>query len=666
MVGDPKQSIYRFRGADVRIYKRVARMIEEKGKKLAITRNFRSRPTILSEVNAVFEPVMQGESDDEANYVALEPADGAAPDPRAVELLLPPTSYDCATQNAAQSAAQEAAAIANHIALQKEVNPSFSYSAVAILMRTGTKVAQLQDALSARGIPFISFMNSAFTSRVEIESLVTILSAIANPQHTVATIGTLRSPWFSISDDDIFAHKLAGRSFVYTDAHSAEDLVCAALRELSKWHALSKQAEPSTLIEELLAAFPIDIIYGLKSEGVLRVQNIQTLIELVRRLEQGGVVSLSAIVDRISDMRRLVQSTELEARDDSREAVQLLTLHKAKGLEFKCVYLYNYTEKIRASGEWLLRKSLDNEPHQLGISGSNNFRTRNWDSVDAANKSAESAELQRLLYVGMTRAKDKLILPLGWSRSGKQASIPIALKARYRLDEQGRVGVTDTDAVATISTELARSEFNPLASRHLGEDGDPATYVEKHRTWHANLADRVNTLGVVVSQIDDEEAEVDWSRVRARKIGTYVHAVLEQSAKGISIADAEKLASRGISMNTNEELEAKTIIEQVLQSPLFTVELPAARRIITELPIVEDHDSYVATKFVDLVFETQSGEWILVDYKTDDIPVDAVSDRKEYHRKQLEQYGQMFARIMGKPPKESRVYFLRPNRMVNL
>jgi len=666
VVGDPKQSIYRFRGADVRIYNRVARMIEEKGKKLAITRNFRSRPTILSEVNAVFEPIMQGGSDDEALYVALEPDEDAIADPRAVELLLPPISYDCAAQNAAQSAAHEAAAIANHIAHQREVNTKFCYSDVAILMRTGTKVVQLQEALSAQGTPFISFLNSAFTSRVEIESLVTILTAIANPQHTVATIGTLRSPWFSLSDDDIFGHKLAGRGFVYIDAQSADDPVCAALRELNKWHTLSKQIEPSTLIEELLAAFPIDIIYGLKSEGVLRVQNIQTLIELVRRLEQGGVKSLSAIVDRISDMQRLVQSTELEARDGSMKAVQLLTLHKSKGLEFKCVYLYNYNEKVRSHGEWLLRKSLDNEPHQLGISGSDGFRTRNWDTVNAANKSAEKAELQRLLYVGMTRAKEKLVLPLGWSRSGKQPSIPEALKDRYRLDEQSRAGVTDTDAIATISTELTKSEFNALASRNSSANGDSATYIEKHNEWQADLAARLNALGFVIPQSDDAENEVDWNRVRARKIGTFVHAVLEQSAKGKPIIDGKQLAARSISLSVDEEVEAETIINQVLQSKLFIEELPAARRIITELPIVEDHENYVAAKFVDLMFETQAGEWILVDYKTDDIPIEAVNDRKEHHRKQLAHYGQMFAQIMGKPPQESRVYFLRPNRMVSL
>ncbi len=666
VVGDPKQSIYRFRGADVRIYNRVARMIEEKGKKLAITRNFRSRPTILSEVNAVFELVMQGGSDDEAQYVALEPAEDAVTDPMAVELLLPPISYNYAAQNAAQSAAHEAAAIANHIALQREVNTKFCYSDVAILMRTGTKVVQLQEALSAQGIPFISFMNSAFTSRVEIESLITILTAVANPQHTVATIGTLRSPWFSLSDDDIFGHKLAGRGFVYTDAQSADDPVCAALRELNKWHTLSKQIEPSTLIEELLAAFPIDIIYGLKSEGVLRVQNIQTLIELVRRLEQGGVKSLSAIVDRISDMQRLVQSTELEARDDSMKAVQLLTLHKSKGLEFKCVYLYNYNEKVRSHGEWLLHKSLDNEPHQLGISGSDGFRTRNWDAVDAANKSAEGAELQRLLYVGMTRAKDKLVLPLGWSRSGKQPSIPVALKERYSLDEHSRPTLKDTKAIATIVSDVAKSDFNPLAIEKSVESRNTASDIAKHKAWKDALAARLKTLEVVVPPDDEDEIEVDWNRVRARKIGTFVHAVLEQSAKGKSIADGKQLAARGISLSVDEEVEAETIINQVLQSKLFTEELPASRRIITELPIVEDHENYVAAKFVDLMFETQAGEWVLVDYKTDDIPIEAVNDRKEHHRKQLAQYGQMFAQIMGKPPQESRVYFLRPNRMVNL
>ncbi len=666
VVGDPKQSIYRFRGADVRIYNRVAQIIEAKGKKLNISRNFRSRPSILSEVNEIFAPVMQGKTDDEADYIALEPFEHSQDDPTAVEVLLPPSSYDVGNCNANQSAIFEAVAIAKHIADLKKRVSNFSYSDVAILMRSGTKVAHLQDALSARGIPFISFMNSAFTSRVEIESLITILTSIANPQHTVATIGALRSPWFAISDDELSAYKLAGKSFVYTDVMEADDPVGTVLLKLRKWHARGKHVEPSALIEELISVFPIDIIYGLKSEGVLRVQNIQTVCELVRRLEQSGVMSLSAVVERISDIKRLVQSTELEARDESLDAVQILTLHKSKGLEFRYVYLYNYSEKDRAAGEWLLRKSLDGTPHQLGISGENKFRTRNWDSIKDANKSAENAELQRLLYVGMTRAKDKLVLPLCWSRSGKQPSIPAALKARYQLDELNRPTVTNTGAISTIAEETKKCRFNSLATKPAEARGNPEIDVENYHAWQAALATRIRTLNIVAPHDEEAETEVDWSRVRARKIGTFVHSVLEQSAKGKPLAEAKQLAARSLSVSPDEELEAMEIIQKVLQSNLFTVELQTARRIITELPIIEDQANYVAAKFVDLMFETMNGDWILVDYKTDDIPDEAVNDRKEHHRRQLEEYGQMFARLMGKPPKESRVYFLRPNRMVNL
>lgn len=670
IVGDPKQSIYRFRGADVRIYNAVAKMFEESGKKLAITRNFRSRPTILSEVNAVFDPVMQGRTDDQATYEPLTPIDNAIHDPFAVELLLPSQDYDVGALNATQSAAHEAAAIAEHIISLKANDEQFKYSDAAILMRTGTRVAELQDALSARGIPFISFMNSAFTSRVEIESLVTLLTAIANPQHTVAVIGVLRSLIFAISDDDIYEHKLAGRSFVYTDTQDNIGVVGAAFVTLQEWHTLSKQVEPSELIEQLLATYPIEILFGLKSEGVLRVQNLQTLIDLVRRLEQGGVKSLDAVLERISDMKRLVQSTELEARDENREAVQLLTLHKSKGLEFKWVYLYNYREKLRSTGEWILRKSLDDSPHLLAIcaDSKNGFCTRSWEAVKSSNDNAEMAEMQRLLYVGMTRAKDKLVLPLGWSRvawNNVTPSVPPALITRYPFNEQNRTSATNTDATETISKAAAAKSFKPLASAIPTLSGESDVSVKKYNAWKLNLETRVKSLNVVVPR-EDEESEVDWQRVRARKIGTFVHSVLEHAAKGNAADAAEQLALRGISLTEDEHVEAASIIESVLQSQLFKIEIPSARRIITELPIVEDHESFVAAKFVDLMFETNDGKWILVDYKTDDIPASAVESRKEDHRKQLEQYGQMFARIMGSPPSESRLYFIRPNRMVIL
>lgn len=668
IVGDPKQSIYRFRGADVRIYNHVARRIETEGEKLAIIRNFRSRPTILSEVNAIIAPHMLGRNEYEANYEALVPREGAEDDDLTVELLLPPTDYDRASMSANQAAKWESAAIADHIQSLARNNKNLNFSQVAVLMRAGTKVSFLQEALSARDIPFVSFINDAYVSRVEIETMLTILQAIANPQHTVAVIGALRSPWYAVSDDDIFAFKISGGSFVYTDSQVRNGAVGEALDDLLKWHTNSKQKPVAVLLEELLASRPIEILYGLKSEGSQRVQNIHVLVEHVRRLEQSGVTSLSRIVERVSAMKKLVQNTELDAQDSNHQAVQIMSLHKAKGLEFKVVYLYQFDEKKRNDGEWIVLKSLNNTTHELGmqVSSPSDYKTVNWKMLELENEAAQAAELNRLLYVGMTRAKEKLVLPLAWQRKGKKGEPRIALPLlqRYPLDNNQLPSVTDTNAASVHSEAEIQLQYRPLASRLQWSTDSTSSASADFDDWQAQLNARVAALRPAVPTVEDEESEVDWKRVRARKIGTYVHAVLEQLAKGRTLADAIKLAARGMSLSESEQSEADGIIDSVRNSQLFTHELPNARRVLTELPIIGTQDGYVASKFVDLMFETESGEWVLLDYKSDDIPLEAVPERAKHHSTQINLYAEMFNRVFGKPPSEKRVYFLRPNKMV--
>ncbi len=661
LVGDPKQSIYRFRGADVRIYNEVAKQIEASGKKLLITRNFRSRPAILSEVNALFADHMRGSNEYEAHYVALEPGENAPNDPNALELLFPPANYD--GTGARRSATNEANAIADHLQKLMQLDPELNLSEVAILLRSGTKESILLRALSARNIPFISFINSAFPSRVEIESLLTFLTAIANPQHTVAVIGSLRSPMLAVSDDELFEHKFSGRTFVYTDSQPEGTAAGLALGNLLKWHIRSKHIGAAQLVEELLTELPLEIVYGLKSDGVQRVHNVQLFVELVRRLEQCGVNSLSEIVERISSMAKLVQATELEARDESRKSVQVLSLHKAKGLEFKYVYLYAFDDKSKTPKNWLLQESAGADRPQIGLKAEMS-QTANFESITKSGVLAETAERARLLYVGMTRAKQKLIIPIGWACSKKNVPlIPAVLAKRYANVQVGPTGTSSTDAVKTTGSIGQITDFKPYAIQSKIDIGDAGKSVEAFRAWQDSLRTRITALQSAPPQIEDVEDKLvtDWTRVRARKIGTYVHGVLEQLAQKQNIILAEQLVSRKMPLTDDELSDAKTILALVAQSALFTTELPQARRIITELPIVENHDDSVTAKFVDLMFQRTNGDWVLLDYKTDDIPAEAVESRKEDHRRQIEDYARMFERVMGKPPAEKRLYFVRPN-----
>jgi ATP-dependent helicase/nuclease subunit A len=670
VVGDPKQSIYRFRGADLRIFSTVADRIQADaahGEKLSISQNFRSNSDILSEVNEVFSPVMCGQNEFVSEYEPLVPRDDAPDGTDSVELLAPPKNYARKEMSASKAAAAEADAIARHIQTIAERDEQFSYSKVAVLLRRGTHFSPLISAFGAHKIPFVSFMNSAYTSRVEIEAVLTMLHALANPQFTTAVIGVLRSPWFAISDDEIYLHKLAGKTFVYTDPQPAESRVGKALLSLLDWHKRSRKMSASALLDRLLDAFPIEVVYGLKSEGIQRAQNLQSLSGVLRRIESTGALSLAEIAARLEEMTKLEQSTELEARDESRASVQIMSIHKSKGLEFDYVYLYAFSENIPAAKGWQLYKGVNGSPNQVALNVTKQYATQNLESVKRLNQEAQEAEVQRLLYVAMTRAKRKLVLPLGWFRTHHtkgDAEIPSALAARYQIDLANNVEVGNAEVVVAEAGAMSKQKFAPYASqRQILEEPSKevaaaySQWTEEHAARIAELTPRITT--------EVEQSAIEWERVRARRVGTFVHAVLEQLAKGKSVEHAERLAARTISLDSEDLNDARTMIARARNSELFKTELPAAKQVFTELPIVEQKE-FLSAKFVDLVFEKEYGEWVILDYKTDGFPMADLEKHKKEHSEQLSRYAEMFASVTKQKPAQVRVYFLRHDLLVTL
>ncbi len=669
IVGDPKQSIYRFRGADMLVYRDVAQRIAEAGRVLAISTNFRSRPSIVREVNALFTPVMNSQDEHIPSYEPLVAHDGAQHAADAIELLLPPSGYTRHDKSAVTSGRWEAAAIAEHL-VQRRVE-GHRYGDAAILLRKGTRLNELLEALSARDIPFVSFMNSTFAERVEVESLLTMLTALANPQHTVAVVGVLRSPWFALSDDELYQHKITGGSFVYTIAQGGDSPVVRALAELRVWHERAKRQRASALAERLLASFTLDIVYGLKSDGMQRVQNLRTVVAIIRRLEQGGVTALSRIVESLNEMDKLVQSTELDASEGQEDAVQILTIHKSKGLEFATVYLYAYSDKERDQAGWLLSRRHSQGPRiAFNKSKKAELFTTNYAEANTLETAATHAENDRLLYVALTRACDKLVVPMGWRRSSRKSDLnpdrPAVLAARYWPAAHLEIVAGQHEVVSAQSASEPLRGFRPYAhTLALTEDAGPADATEL-QTWAAVHDAQIARLCAAPVSADDDVPVVAWEQVRARRFGTFMHAALERLAHKSAFADAWRAAEAAVVLEADAQAEARSLLEQIMASALFAHELPRARRVLTELPLFAAPQGVVQQRAVDLLFENEHGEWIVLDYKTDHLLLDQAAARAEVHRPQLQDYAALLREVIGRAPAELRVYFLRPNVLYRL
>ncbi len=409
-------------------------------------------------------------------------------------------------------------------------------------------------------------------------------------------------------------------------------------------------------------------------------QPLKEIDDLIRKLESGGLLTFQSIVDRLFDMEKLVQSTELEAVDHNRDAVQILTLHKAKGLEFPVVYIYRLNDDVRDRGEWLLRKSLTEAPHDLAVTLQGDWRTRNHAGILKAVQAAQKNEELRLQYVCMTRAKDRLIAPLGFlygkdkksEKVGKaEKQTALSLYKRYYDDQTERFSAQDTLAVETTLDRGEQREHAPYRPRlaipaQVAEDS-PA--LREWDNWQSLHAERLQSL-VAEPRLSGEEPEpqpVDWNRIRAQRVGTSVHAVLEQMAKGRAVEIAIAVVRIQHNLDESEVEEVTELVNSVAKSELFTQMIPQARRIFTELPITESAVKTVQSRFIDLIFEDVHGAWTILDYKTDQVVEETLPRLVEEHYKpQVNGYAVLIERMIGKPPARKLLYFIRRNQLIEL
>jgi len=435
IVGDPKQSIYRFRRADIAIYKeaidRLARSPE--GTRESITTNFRTVPGVIDWVNEVFGHVFK-EGDDRAQqppYTKIQAYRPSRSSEAAVVLLPVHPEALARAGRVDQARAVEAALIAglmNRVVSRKEWTVeerdgtirAASYGDFALLFRTLTGLDAFEEALRARELPYRVIGGRAFYNRQEIRHLHAILRAIDNPHDALSVAAALRSPFLGCSDEDLVAYVLAegvgGRFDYLRDA----DLTCTgtpvgdAFRFLRDLHLTRNESPPARTVEAVLDRTAALALVLLRPQGEQRAANLLKTVELAREYESihnGTFGSFARFLSSMEeDERDESESPTVEERDD---VIRLMTVHQAKGLEFPIVVLADAAGRTRSGDGYcvdrahgVLHFSLEFQDYGLS-SGS-------WGhaEVSDAEKVRQQEELCRLLYVAATRARDFLVLPI--------------------------------------------------------------------------------------------------------------------------------------------------------------------------------------------------------------------------------------------------------------
>jgi ATP-dependent helicase/nuclease subunit A len=649
VVGDPKQSIYRFRGADMAVYDQTRERIRrEGGEFLELALNRRSRQPILEWVNAVFERIIHEERGVQPQYRPIHPT-------RDMPLNGPAVAWmgeEVDGVLAREVRRIEADALAERcLAVVAEGWEVFDRSTqqprraqfrdIAVLIPRRIMLPPLERALSAAGIPYRVEGGSLLYRTQEVRDLLNCLEAIDDPADEVAIVAALRSPAFACSDVDLAEYRVAGGSFNYLHPglKDCQGAVAEALRVLADYHQRRHQQSLAALVESFAAE------RGLAEIGVLdqgdrnSFRRVRYVVEQARAFESAGPESLRAFVNWMERRsNQAILDNEGAGVDDDEDAVRVLTIHGAKGLEFPIVFLAGLgAASPPFQGNYFWDRLTGEVAVRCGAkSRGNEFTLGDVDRLTGRESFLEDAELARLLYVGATRARDHLVVSLYHKRGNRRGSKPLA----RRLIEAGAQraarlpeGPAPQRVDAAPFGELAVDEAGPASasdfSRARQELVDGAI---KQRHTSATA------LGALRKEENSDLTE-PWSRGRAAtRLGRAVHAAVQSL---VLDADEEMIAAFSRAQAVAEAIpgrapEVERLVRRILRSEAAE-RGRRARRSLREAPFAMLVDGHVLEGFIDLLIETDDGIEI-VDWKTDQIDREEVEERLREYRLQAGLY----------------------------
>ena len=423
MVGDVKQSIYQFRLADPGIFleKYASYAIAEdaqpqQGRKVFLSHNFRSGPEVISAVNDVFAACMSEAVGGLAYGEAEALREGVSHEPiaQAVEFHALEVQEDAYAEEAAYVADKILEMLKTGTAIRRdgEMKPVRPEDIVILLRSPGSVGRHFQRALEARGIRCASGSSGDLLQTEEIGTLRSFLEIIVNPRQDIPLISTLASPIFGFTADDLARVRSGRKKGSFYDAL----LECrlpkaeAFLSSLTVLRKAARQYSLTQLLELCFSQTRLDSIYGAMAGGAARQENLQTFFQLASDYEQGNLRDLPQFLQHLESLEGRGLAA---AGSGNTDCVTIMSIHKSKGLEFPVVFLAGLSRGFNR--ENLSAQILCDRELGLGLSVADPATRVRYPSaakravmVKTARESL-SEEL-RVLYVAMTRARDRLIM----------------------------------------------------------------------------------------------------------------------------------------------------------------------------------------------------------------------------------------------------------------
>jgi ATP-dependent helicase/nuclease subunit A len=700
IVGDAKQSIYRFRGADVTVFRQEREQVKGRGgQDLPLETSYRGHQALIETLNGLLRPVLGEERD--PNRPWAEPFAPLVPYRREAGpgFTAPHVELHLTVGSKGRGALYRAADALVHrvnqlVEGQVQVADGdafrlLEYGDVAILCRTSTWFRAYEDALEKAGVPFLTVAGRGFHQRPEIRDILNALQALADPSHDLALAGLLRSPAFALSDAVLYRlcpkrDQGGGSGSLFDVLRSVPSVLAGedGLRaERAAWVITELSGQVGrTSVADILKSFLDATGYRAALLQTGQARAARNVSKLLADAHTSGIVGVGEFLEYLGGLRD-AGAREGEARSTAEGAVQIMTIHAAKGLEFPVVVIGDVTSgggrgrSLVVDADLGPLIKLEDEDGQVPAV---------YHLGKAQADDQEEAESDRLLYVAATRARERLILSgcIGLRKDGtlskpggylgKLAGSECLglLGAEILHDDEGAearripLGVGSASVACTI--------YEPGYAR----DPKPVVREEPSSGQSPIPPPLLAPLTSLAAQIDERTADQErvprrrvWSvvpavehpRAPAWVIGSLVHEALaawrfpaeadpefwrwgEARARGYGVTDGRQRA---------DAVRRTRLLLLRFRSHALFGEMDGADRRLHEVPYSIVVDGRVERGIIDAVYQRQ-GAWTLVEFKTDHVTDQADFARmlaEEDYVGQAQRYATAAETLIGRQPK---------------
>jgi len=721
VVGDPKQSIYRFRRADITIYNQVKRRFDEIGAVVSLTANFRSGPPIEKLVDSVFaERFPATATEQQAAFAPLVVQQPAGPEQgvysyRLVKMGDRPRREDLVDQDARRVASWIHARItdAGHVPAD-----------FLVLTRTKKHLAAYAREIEARNLP-VQVTGGGISIEQELSELRLLLSALADPGDPRYTVATLTGLFFGLDHEHLAQHVLdAGGRLDFTEPPAGEKTpVVTALARLHRFWLMARTEPADVLVTMLVDELGLLPFAAAGELGESRAGALLFVLEAVRAAALQGDASLRGAIAAI-DAAVATEDAEAPLEPGRGDAVRIMNVHQAKGLEANVVILAS------PFGDWRPAPTLHVRRGDAGVEGRIVVAERRWrfnDTVlarpldwpehEAAERAFDDAERDRLLYVAATRAKQQLLISRcpdtgdsPWSAFEPHlADFPILELPVQPQPPRETLKVTADEVRDLVAGTDARRAALAAPSWHAAavrtrvkppdstwdENGGPAgPGTEDPPPETGSRAARPGPAaalpaGEQTGGPDPPGGLTGYADEGGMAWGRLVHQALEAVGRGLQADEVRAycrtvlLAAEDprIDVDTGEPLDLDAladVVTAVTRSDLWR-RARAGRPMLVEVPFsitvpAAEYASLAcqdavgsapgpdsaALEVIDGVIDLVFREdegWVVVDYKSDREGNSVPSEIRDAYRRQVELYAECWTRLTGEPVRERIVFF---------